>query len=311
MKLEVTPQHAGKRLDVFVHEQLPGYSRERIKDWVKNGRVLVGGRAAKPRLLLRGGETIAIEPAEPAPLKAVAEDIPLVILYEDRDVVAVNKPAGMVVHEGAGVRSGTLVNAILHHFGSLSSIGGDHRPGIVHRLDRFTSGVILVARSDAAHRSLAAQFQSRQVRKTYLALVHGLPRQDQGRISKPIARDPVHRTRMTTRRPAGREALTEYRVLRRFARFALLEIRIGTGRTHQIRVHLAGLGHPVVGDKLYGAPAQVAGMPPLGRYFLHAWRIEFRSPSSGENIRLEAPLPPELEDWLSHLATVPPRPGII
>ncbi len=307
MQLEATEQDAGKRLDIFLHERLSQYSRERIKDWVKAGRVLLDGKPGKPSLQLRGREIIDVEPAELTPLKAGPEEIPIDILYEDQDVVAVNKPAGMVVHEGAGVHSGTLVNAMLHHFGTLSALGGEHRPGIVHRLDRFTSGVMLVARTDAAHRNLAEQFQSRQVHKTYLALVHGSLRQDEGRIAKPITRDPVHRTRMTARREEGREALTEYKVLRRYAKFTLLEVRIGTGRTHQIRVHLASMGHPVVGDKLYGAPAQVAAMPPLDRYFLHSWRITFHSPSSGETISLEAPLPAVLGEWLKLL----PQPGTL
>lgn len=302
MNFEAGEKDSGKRLDIFLHEQFPGYSRERIKSWVKDGRVLVDGKPAKPSLLLRGAERVEAEPAELPPLRAEPEAIPIEILYEDQDVVAVNKPAGMVVHAGAGVHAGTLVNAMLHRFGALSSLGGEFRPGIVHRLDRFTSGVMLVARTDAAHQNLAGQFQSRQVRKTYLALVHGSLRQDEGRIEKPIARDRVRRARMSARLAAGREALTEYKVLRRFARFTFLEVRIGTGRTHQIRVHLASLGHPVAGDTLYGAPAQVAGLAPLGRYFLHSWRIEFRSPSTGGTIRLEAPLDGALVDWMDSLS---------
>jgi 23S rRNA pseudouridine1911/1915/1917 synthase len=207
----------------------------------------------------------------------------------------------MVVHAGAGVHSGTLVNALLHRFAALSGVGGELRPGIVHRLDRFTSGVLLVAKHDAAHHNLAAQFSGRQVEKVYLALVHGEMKQETGRIERPIARDPVRRTRMTARLSTGRAAWSEYRVLRRFGRFTLLEVRIGTGRTHQIRVHLASIGHPVVGDTLYGAPAGIEGMPPLDRYFLHAHRIRFRLPSTGEEIALVSPLPPELDAWLSRL----------
>jgi 23S rRNA pseudouridine1911/1915/1917 synthase len=245
---------------------------------------------------LRGSEAISVEPAELPPLHAEAEDLPLEILYEDADLVAVNKPAGMVVHAGAGRHSGTLVNALLHHFRALSKVGGALRPGIVHRLDRLTSGVILVARNDAAHRNLAEQFASRRVEKVYLALVHGQIKADRGKVTSPIARDPVRRIRMTSKLSRGRSAITEYQVLQRFDKFTLLEVRIGTGRTHQIRVHLASLGHPVAGDKLYGAPAS-----DLGRYFLHAQRITFTSPASGERITVEAPVPAELQQYLDHL----------
>lgn len=298
VQLDSTEQDLGKRLDIFLHERLPDYSRERLKDWIKAGRVTVNGRPEKPSFALRGGEQVDVEPAALAPLKAAPEEIPIETLYEDAAVIAVNKPAGMVVHEGAGVHSGTLVNAMLYHFGTLSEAGGEHRPGIVHRLDRFTSGVLLVARTDMAHRHLAEQFQNRQVHKTYLALVHGSLRQDQGRIDKPISRDPVRRIRMTVRLEEGRSALTEYKVITRYNKFTFLEVRIGTGRTHQIRVHLSSLGHPVAGDKLYGAPAEVSGMPPLGRTFLHAWRIRFQSPATGEEVALEAPLPEELRAWM-------------
>jgi 23S rRNA pseudouridine1911/1915/1917 synthase len=207
----------------------------------------------------------------------------------------------MVVHAGAGVHEGTLVNALLHRFENLSSTGGALRPGIVHRLDRFTSGVLLVAKNDAAHQNLAAQFAVRQVEKVYLALVHGKVARESGRIERPIARDPVHRTRMTARLESGRAAWSEYKALRRWDRFTLLEVKIGTGRTHQIRVHLASIGHPVVGDKLYGAPASVPGSEPLGRYFLHAHRIRFRLPSTGEAIEVASPLAAELERWLADL----------
>jgi 23S rRNA pseudouridine1911/1915/1917 synthase len=207
----------------------------------------------------------------------------------------------MVVHAGAGVHGGTLVNALLYRFGTLSGVGGAFRPGIVHRLDRYTSGVLLVAKTDAAHRHLAAQFAGRLVEKTYLALAHGRVRQESGRIERPIARDPARRVRMTARLAKGRTAWSEYRVLRRFERFTFLEIRIGTGRTHQIRAHLAAIGHPVAGDTLYGAPARVEGMPPLGRYFLHARRIRFLQPSTDEPVSVESSLPPDLATWLEQL----------
>jgi 23S rRNA pseudouridine1911/1915/1917 synthase len=292
-RLVVDPADAGKRLDHYLHDNLPQFSRSRIQEWIRAGRVLVNGKTVKASYVLRGGEAIDVDPAELTPLKAVAEDIPLDILYEDDAVIAVNKPAGMVVHAGAGAQSGTLTNALVHRFGALSQLGGDLRPGIVHRLDRYTSGVILVARNDAAHQALARQFSTRTVEKVYLALVHGRLPKDEGRITSPIARDPVHRTRMTTRVPTGRAALTNYKVLERFEKFTYVEVKIGTGRTHQIRVHFASIGHPVAGDKLYGAPVSDAG-----RYFLHAARITFTSPASGEKVTIEAPLPADLEDWL-------------
>jgi len=299
VRLRVEPPDAGKRLDQLVHERLAQYSRARIQQWIRDGRVLVNGSAGRPARIVRAGETIQVEPAEAPPLNASPEDIPLQVLYEDGDLVAIDKPAGMVVHAGAGIHSGTLVNALLHRFGALSGVGGALRPGIVHRLDRYTSGVLLVAKNDAAHRALAEQFSGRQVEKTYIALVHGKVKTESGRIDRPIARDPVHRTRMTARLGEGRAAWSEYRVVRRFDRFTLLEVRIGTGRTHQIRVHLSGMGHPVVGDTLYGAPAKVEGLPPLGRYFLHAHRIRFHTPATGEEVTVVSPLPRELEEWLS------------
>jgi 23S rRNA pseudouridine1911/1915/1917 synthase len=298
--LEPNPADRGKRLDQFLRERLPQYSRARLQDWIEQGRVLVNGSAEKRSYLLKGAERIDVEPGELAPLRATPEDIPLEVLYEDADVIAINKPAGMVVHTGAGQHSGTLVNAVLHRFGKLSTAGGDLRPGIVHRLDRFTSGVILIARNDAAHRNLAGQFASREVEKIYLALVHGRVKNDQGSINTPIARDPIRRIRMTARLATGRKASTSYQVLKRFDKFTFLEVKIGTGRTHQIRVHLASIGHPVVGDKLYGAPAST-----LGRYFLHARQITFSSPSSGERITLSAPLPQDIEDYLVSVQAAP------
>jgi len=298
--LEPNRADRGKRLDQFLRERLPQYSRARLQEWIEQGRVLVNGSSEKRSFLLKGAERIDVAPGELAPLRATPEDIPLEVLYEDADVIAVNKPAGMVVHAGAGQHSGTLVNAVLHRFQKLSTVGGDLRPGIVHRLDRFTSGVILIARNDAAHRNLAGQFASRQVEKIYVALVHGRVKKDHGSLTTPIARDPVRRTRMTARLASGRQASTSYQVLNRFGKFTLLEVKIGTGRTHQIRVHLASIGHPVVGDKLYGAPASA-----LGRYFLHARQITFSSPSSGERITVSAPLSQDLEDYLVSVQAAP------
>ncbi len=276
--------------------RFPEFSRARIQEWIKAGRVLVNGQAQRPSHTVHGGETIEMEPAAPAPLNASPEAIPLHVLYEDEDLVAIDKPAGMVVHAGAGVHSGTLVNALLHRFGQLSGVGGPLRPGIVHRLDRYTSGVLLVAKNDRAHQNLAAQFSGRSVEKTYLALVHGAVKAESGRIERPIARDPVHRTRMTARLNQGRAAWSEYRVQRRFPGFTLLEVRIGTGRTHQIRVHLSSIGHPVAGDTLYGAARQAEP-----RFFLHAHRIRFRRPSDGAPLEIVSPLPEDLEAWLTRL----------
>ena len=287
----------GTRLDQLLQEKLPEFSRSRVQQWIKAGRVRVsGGIVSKPSYLLGAVESIEVEPQAPPALRAEAEDLPVEILYSDDDVIAVNKPAGMVVHAGAGCHSGTLVNAVLHHFGSLSTAGGEERPGIVHRLDRYTSGVLLVARNDAAHRSLQEQFMNRSVEKHYLALVQGSMRPDEGKILKPISRDPVRRIRMTTRSGEGRTAHTEYRVLRRCDNYTYLDVRIATGRTHQIRVHLASVGHPVAGDTLYGARATE-----LGRYFLHSYRISFDSPATGARVTVEAPLAPELEAFLAGL----------
>lgn len=282
---------AGKRLDAFLHERLPEFSRSRLQSWIKDGHVLLNDQASRASYILRGAEIVAVTPADLPPLRAEAEDLPVNVLYQDADVIVVDKPAGMVVHAGAGHASGTLVNALLHHFGTLSTVSGDDlRPGIVHRLDRETSGVLAVARTDKAHQALAAQFHDRKVEKVYLALVHGHLKPTAGRITSPIARDPVRRTRMTTKLASGRSALTDYRVLETLETLSLLEVRIGTGRTHQIRVHLASIGHPVFGDRLYGAPAQ----PSLDRFFLHAHRLSFTSPSTGERITVESPLAPEL-----------------
>ena len=299
LECQASDSDAGLRLDQFLAARLPDYSRARLQSWIAEGRVkLNGAQASKASMKLRGGERVEVEPVELKPLHAFAEEIPLDILYEDDDVVAVNKPAGLVVHAGAGRSAGTLVNALLHHFKRLSSVGGDLRPGIVHRLDKGTSGVILVARTDAAHRSIAAQFSGRTVEKTYLALVQGRPERDRGTIDLPISRDPERRTRMTARLASGRQAHSAYQVLERYAKFTLLEVQIGTGRTHQIRVHLAALGHPVAGDPLYGAAAQ----PDLDRPWLHALRIRFDSPSTGDRLTVEAPVAPELLAWKARLS---------
>jgi 23S rRNA pseudouridine1911/1915/1917 synthase len=281
----------GKRIDALLHERLPEYSRSRIQSWIRDGRVRADGAVVKSSYAIRGHEQIQADPADLPALKAEPEDIPLSTLYEDAAVLAIDKPSGMVVHAGAGVHAGTVVNALLHRFGELSSVAGELRPGIVHRLDRFTSGVLLVAKTDTAHRDLALQFSSRKVLKNYLALVEGAM-EGSGRIASPITRDPRNRARMTARLGTGRSALTDWQALERYKSFTFLNIRIGTGRTHQIRAHMAALGHPVAGDRLYGAKAS-----PWDRYFLHAHRLGFRSPATGEAVTVEAPLPPDLVAW--------------
>lgn len=296
MILTASGADRGKRLDALLHERLPEFSRARIQQWIKAGMVLVNERAEKPSYAVRGEEKIDLEPAEPPPLKAVPEAIPLTVLYEDDTCVVIDKPAGMVVHAGAGVHAGTVVNALLHRFANLSRIGGELRPGIVHRLDRFTSGVLLVAKTDAAHRDLALQFSSRRVEKIYLALVEG-QMTGSGRIDKPITRDPKNRARMTARLGSGRTAFTEWEAVEQFAGFTLLRIRLGTGRTHQIRAHMAALGHPVAGDRLYGAKPS-----PWRRYFLHAHRLTFRSPATQDLMTVESPLADELREWKCSLS---------
>ncbi|MGC1373842.1 MAG: RluA family pseudouridine synthase [Candidatus Sulfotelmatobacter sp.] len=320
---------SGKRLDQFLATRLENVSRARVQQLISAEKVLVDDSPVKPSSKLRGGATITIlgEPAR-APLKAVAEEIPLDIVYEDADLAVINKPAGMMVHAGAGATDearhrGTLVNALLHHMKSLSGMGGELRPGIVHRLDKETSGLIVVAKNDAAHRRLSEQFAAREIKKKYIALVHGWVKKDSETITQNISRDRVRRTRMTTRLQGGRTAITHYRVDRRldtkFGKFTLLEVKIDTGRTHQIRVHMSAMGHPLVGDTTYGAPKEIpnrsnsplpakparnaAASTPikLPRNFLHAAELEFRHPRTGETIALKAHLPPELQNFLKKL----------
>jgi 23S rRNA pseudouridine1911/1915/1917 synthase len=302
----------GQRLDQFLAAQLPNFSRAQIQKVIRDGGAQLDGEVIRrPSQRLRGGERVSLELPEAAPLTAQPEDIPLEILYEDDDLIAVNKPAGLVVHAGAGQKRGTLVNALLHRYGRLSSIGAPLRPGIVHRLDKPTSGALLVARTDAAHRALVAQFQRREVEKRYLALAHGRLRSASGVIRLPVARDRLRRTRMTTRRREGREAVTDYRVLQSAAGFTLLEAFLRTGRTHQVRVHFSSLGHPLVGDTLYGAPRHLRWdgktAPTLLRIFLHARRLRFRHPRTGREVEVSAPLPDELLALLERLGFKTPR----
>ena len=321
--LTVDPEDTGQRLDQFLASKLPEISRARVQNLIDNGKVFLDGAIPKASLRLKGGEQIAITgPPQLPPLRAIAEDIPLDIVYEDDDLAIVNKPAGMMVHAGAGATDdarnrGTLVNALLHHFGALSGVGGELRPGIVHRLDRATSGLMVVAKNDESHRRLARQFSSREVHKTYVALVHGWPKQARGTVRSSISRDVQKRKRMTTRLAGGREAVTHYVVTREidspYGKFALLELKIETGRTHQIRVHMSSLGHPVVGDTLYGAREELrvesgkrraTGLPggiTLGRNFLHSAALELVHPRSEKTLRFTCALPEELTTLLAQL----------
>lgn len=305
-RLRVEAGDAGQRLDRYLAARLPSLSRTRVAELIAEGRVRVNGGEAKRSHRLAGGETVEVEVRPRPPLEAAPEDLPLEILYEDNNVMVINKPAGMTVHAGAGHASGTVVNALLHRYRHLSTLGGALRPGIVHRLDKDTSGALIVARTDAAHADLSRQFAARKVKKTYLALVHGRLAQDSGTIGLPIARDLHRRTRMTTRRREGRAARTDWRVLARLDGYTLVEVDLQTGRTHQIRVHFSALGHAVVGDTLYGAPkAPRAGqhpLAPLGRNFLHAARIVFTHPATQKPIEARAPLPAALREWLAGLA---------
>jgi 23S rRNA pseudouridine1911/1915/1917 synthase len=282
-------------------------TRSHLQRLIGAGQVLLNGKKAKASLRLRGGETIEILPwVEPSP-SLEAEAIPLEIVYEDADLAVVNKPAGLVVHAGAGVQSGTLVNALLHHFRELSSGESGERPGIVHRLDKQTSGLLVVAKNDRIHHQLSALFQARQVHKEYLVLVHGRLQRPSGKIASPIGRDRIHRIKMSTHSRRAREALTSYEVIENLPGFSLVRVVIQTGRTHQIRVHLSSLRHPVVGDTLYGAPARIhfpgskVELPALGRNFLHAARLEFLHPRTGQPLKFAAPLPPELQSFLEQL----------
>ena len=337
--IEVLVEAAGQRLDQYLTTQLEGVSRSRVQMLMDQGDVLVNGKSGKASLKLRGGERIDItgEP-RPAPLKAIAEDIPLDVIFEDANLAVVNKPAGMMVHAGAGQNEdernrGTLVNALLFRFKKLSSTGGDLRPGIVHRLDKDTSGLIVVAKNDRTHAALGEMFSGRRMKKTYVALVQGSVERAKGTINASVGRDPVNRTRMTVRPTENsRTAISHYEVVRRiasrFGKFTLVRVRIETGRTHQIRVHMASIGHPVVGDTRYGgagqltdqvasqaAPSKAArrNISPeklrLGRNFLHAAELEFTHPITGKLLELKARLPEELVTYLELVEDGQPEPA--
>ena len=293
------------RLDRFVVSQLPEISRTRIRALLDEGRILVDDLPARPSHQVEPGETVTVQLPEIAPAGVRPEPIPLEILYEDKYLAVVNKPTGMIVHPGAGADEGTLVAALLNRFGAdgLSTIGAPLRPGIVHRLDKDTSGVIVIARTDEAHQKLVEEFRERRVEKRYVALLHGLTKTDSGTIDLPVARDLHRRSRMTARRREGRVARTDWHALFRVGAFTFVEASIHTGRTHQIRVHFSALGWPVVGDTVYGAPRRervgTITLPELNRNFLHAYRIAFAHPVSSKRIEVRAPLPMELAKYLN------------
>ena len=303
--LRIGPEHAGLRLDAFLASQFDDWSRARLQKLIENEDILVNGKVSKPSYKLREHDEIEVELPPPAATGFAPENIPIDILYEDETLLVVNKPAGLVVHPAAGIPTGTLANALAYHFQQLPDGGTGVRPGIVHRLDRDTSGLLVVAKTEAALENLSDQFRDRTVFKSYLALVHGRVRSASGHIDQPIARDPSNRTRMAVVR-GGRNALTLYRVRRTYDRFTLLDVELKTGRTHQIRVHLAWLKHPVVGDETYGAgrdntipdPQLRARIRSLNRQFLHAEKLAFVHPATKAIVRFEAPLPAELSDLL-------------
>jgi 23S rRNA pseudouridine1911/1915/1917 synthase len=297
------------RLDSWLARELPGLSRARIQSLIGAGHVRLQGKATRASARLRPGQAVSVFVPEPVPARPLPEDIPLDIVHEDRHLLVLSKPAGLAVHPGAGRPGGTLVNALLRHVRDLSGVGGVLRPGIVHRLDRGTSGLLVVAKDDETHRALAQQFAGRTVEKEYLALVLGVPAPREGTIDTPVGRDPVHRKRMSARSPRGREARSSYAVREAFDGAALLRVRIHTGRTHQIRVHLASRGHPVAGDATYGGTrpppsrqaASRAALATLARPALHAARLAFTHPGTGQRVIFESPLPSDLQAVVDRL----------
>lgn len=304
---KISADEAGTRLDAYLASQIEGWSRARLQRLIENEDVLVNGKSSKPSYKIREHDEVEVELIAPAADAFVPENIPIDIVYEDDTLVVVNKPAGLVVHPAAGMPSGTLANALAYHFQQLPA-GTGVRPGLVHRLDRDTSGLLVVAKTDSALENLSDQFRDRTVYKSYVALVHGRVAASSGKIDQPLARDPSNRTRMAVVR-GGRNALTLYRVRRGFDRFTLLDVELKTGRTHQIRVHLAWLKHPVVGDETYGAGRNNtiqdtrlrARVRSLNRQFLHAEKLGFTHPKTGEFVKFESPLPEDLIGLLSEL----------
>ncbi|MBU2055664.1 MAG: RluA family pseudouridine synthase [Proteobacteria bacterium] len=306
----VAPEEEGTRLDLFLTGKETGLSRARIQHAVSEGRVTVNGRPARAGRRVKAGDDVVICIPALKSSGVLPEEIPLKVLYEDPFILVVDKPAGMVVHPAAGHPGGTLVNALLHHCRDLSGIGGVLRPGIVHRLDKETSGLLVVAKSDEAHRGLAGQFKRHEVAKTYQAIVYGNPKTGEGRIEAPVGRHPTDRKRMSTRSSRGKGAVTIWRVRERFGVASLLDVDIETGRTHQIRVHLMELGYPVVGDKVYGGAGRIrtiddsavrARIKALQRQALHAWRLSFAHPVTGEALQFTSPLPEDMAGLCSFL----------
>lgn len=304
--VELAVDQPGLRLDRYLADHLPDRSRSELQRWIGEGRVTIAGSTVKASYVVGTSDKIVVMVPAPASDELLAEPIPLEVVYEDEDLLVVNKPPGMVVHPAHGVRSGTLVNALLHRYPDLDRSGSDQRPGIVHRLDKDTSGLMVVARNEATRDYLQKQFKARSVRKSYLTLLEGRLEPPEGRVEAAIGRDPRHRKRMTVFPPhqRGRDAVTLYRVLQLFERFTLAEAELKTGRTHQIRVHFSYLGHPVVGDTVYGRRKQTLPCP---RQFLHAQRLAFRLPGTSESVEFTAPLPDDLRRVLQALSS--PRPG--
>lgn len=311
---EITEPHAAERLDLTVPRYVAGLSRSQARRLILAGLVTVNGHPAKPHRTLRKGDKVEVTLPPPEPTDLLPQDIPLHIPYEDDSLLVVDKPSGMVVHPAAGTRCGTLVNALLHHRPDLSGTGGKLRPGIVHRLDKGTSGLLMVAKDDVTHRSLAAQLKARRVTRGYTALVLGRVREEAGEIEHPIGRHVSDRKRMSVVTRKGRAAVTTYRVRERFQDYTLLELRLGTGRTHQIRVHMSSLGHPVAGDRTYGAKTRAGHgrkeledhLRRLGRVALHAYLLGFTHPATGEPLEFASPLPVELQEILAELRSAPP-----
>jgi 23S rRNA pseudouridine1911/1915/1917 synthase len=293
----------GLRVDVWLERRLEGLSRSRVQALLKSGRITVNGGAVKAGAAVQPGWTAVVDLPPPEPVALAAENIPLAVLYEDADVVVINKPPGLVVHPAAGHASGTLVNALLYHCDDLAGIGGELRPGIVHRLDRDTSGVMVAAKNQRAMESLTAQFKARTVAKEYLAVVAGVPGPLAGRIETLIGRSAHNRKKMTTRTTTGRPAVSRYEVVEVLCGASLVRVKIETGRTHQIRVHMAHIGHPVVGDPQYGR-ARVALPAPAARQMLHAQRLAFDHPATGARMTFEAPLPPDMAELIARLKII-------
>jgi 23S rRNA pseudouridine1911/1915/1917 synthase len=298
-QLTVDAEHDGTRLDAFLSALLPERSRSQIQRLIKDGLVAGPGALLRPSTHVHTGQLFTLTLPAPEPAVAAPEDLPLAILYQDADLVVLDKPAGMVVHPAAGHAGGTLVNALLHHVDDLSGIGGELRPGIVHRLDRGTSGVMVVAKNDEAHRELARQFHDREVEKEYIALVWGVVQAGR-RIDDPIGRDPSNRQKMSTRARRARSAVTRVNRAEHLRGVSLLHVAIATGRTHQIRVHLSAIGHPIVGDPTYGGvhrhvPDDIRPVQRLERPFLHAARLSFTHPTEGRTMTFESPLPDDLQ----------------